>query len=141
MTLPSFSLRQLLIAVFWLACAFGSYTTADSILKISHEGLPFLAVVTLLFVGMPCFFGLAAGSLLGHQWGCLVTVIAFGFCLLVPFFVRPLEAIIVALFVVGVFALIKERMIPPSETNVESAPKEVGSELERALEIGFSESS
>ncbi len=128
MNLPSFSLRQLLTAVFWLACAFGAHTTAGSIWKISHEGLPLLAICALMLVVMPCCFGLAAGSLLGHLWGCLVAFIAFGFCLLVPFFVGPLEAIIVTAFVVGIFSLTKGRL---EKTVADSTTKEIGSSVER----------
>jgi len=131
MNLPSFSLRQLLIAVFWLSCAFGAYTTAGSIWKIDHQGLPFLAICALMLVGMPCCFGLAAGSLLGHQWGCLVAFIAFGFCLQVPFFVRPIEAIIVTAFVVGVFSLAKGRLVRTQGAEADSTVREVGSSVER----------
>jgi hypothetical protein len=90
----SFTVTQLLIATFWLACAAGTFTTTDTIWKFYHE-VPKVVLLAMIFFGIPSFIGLAAGTLFGYGTGCVVALvaIAFGVVVLILGGLNPVEMV------------------------------------------------
>jgi hypothetical protein len=108
MALRSFSLRQMMLAVFWLSCALGAFVAPQQLWENNQHAAAFIACFLLWFLGIPVFVALSVGTIFGTRSGCFGAAAAFSMAIawLSPLRLSPADIVRLGVVPFGLFVLL-----------------------------------